>query len=58
MAKKKGSRTLIALVCEVCNSQNYVVEKNKVNTEGPLKLKKYCHMCKKHQPHKEKKKLG
>jgi len=54
---KKGSRVLIGLVCEVCHSQNYVTEKNKVNVTTGLKLKKYCHKCKKHTVHKEKKKL-
>ncbi|KKQ23614.1 MAG: 50S ribosomal protein L33 [Candidatus Roizmanbacteria bacterium GW2011_GWC2_37_13] len=54
---KKGSRILIGLVCEVCKSQNYVVEKNKINTTTGLKLKKYCRKCKKHTQHKEVKKL-
>jgi large subunit ribosomal protein L33 len=54
---KKGSRVLIGLVCEVCGKQNFVVEKNKVNTPSPIKLKKYCNKCRKHQPHKETKKL-
>ncbi len=55
---KKGSRTLIGLVCEVCNKQNYVTEKNKINTTTPLKLNKYCNHCKKRTVHKEKKKLA
>jgi len=55
---KKGSRILVGLVCETCNKQNYVVQKNKVNTTGSLRLKKYCNRCKKHTGHKEKKKLG
>lgn len=54
---KKGSRLLIGLTCEVCDKQNYVIEKNKVNTPAGLKLKKYCNQCKKHTVHKEKKKL-
>lgn len=54
---KKGSRMLIGLVCEVCNAQNYVVEKSKLNTTGAVKLKKHCRFCKKHTVHKEKKKL-
>ncbi len=54
---KKGSRILVGLTCEVCNKQNYVVEKNKVNTTTGLKLKKYCNNCKKHTVHKERKKL-
>lgn len=55
---KKGSRVLIGLVCEVCNKQNYVTEKNKINTTEAMKLKKYCNQCKKTTLHKEKKKLG
>lgn len=54
---KKGSRVLVGLTCEVCNKQNYVTEKNKVNTALPLKMKKYCNKCKKRTMHKEKKKL-
>lgn len=49
---------MIGLVCEVCNKQNYVTEKNKVNTTEAVKLKKYCNKCKKTTMHKEKKKLG
>ncbi len=48
---------MVGLVCEVCSKQNYVTEKNKVNTTGSLKLKKYCNQCKKRTVHKEKKKL-
>ena len=55
---KRGSRVLVGLVCEVCNKQNYVTEKNKVNTASALKLKKYCNRCRKRTFHKEKKKLG
>lgn len=55
---KKGSRVLIGLVCEVCNKQNYVSQKNKINTTESIKLKKYCNRCKKTTLHKEKKKLG
>jgi len=54
---KKGSRIQLGLICEVCKSQNYVVEKNKINTTTALKLKKYCRRCKKHTVHKETKKL-
>lgn len=54
---KKGSRILIGLICQVCNSLNYVTSKNKLTTTNPLSLKKYCKKCKKHQIHKETKKL-
>ena len=54
---KKGSRILVGLSCEVCNKQNYVTEKSKINKAGALSLNKYCNHCKKHTAHKEKKKL-
>ncbi|HLL60156.1 MAG TPA: 50S ribosomal protein L33 [Candidatus Nitrosocosmicus sp.] len=54
---KKGSRIKLGLTCEVCNSHNYVTEKNKVNTTESMKMEKYCSKCKKHTMHKEKKKL-
>ncbi len=54
---KKGSRVLLGLVCEVCGKQNYVTQKNKVNTTEALKLQKYCNQCKKTTGHKERKKL-
>ncbi|PIS16022.1 50S ribosomal protein L33 [Candidatus Roizmanbacteria bacterium CG09_land_8_20_14_0_10_41_9] len=55
---KKGSRVLIGLTCGECDAQNYVLEKNKVNTPSSLTLKKYCSKCNKRTVHKEKKKLG
>lgn len=55
---RKGPRVLVGLVCEVCKSQNYIAEKNKLNTPESLKLKKYCKRCRKRTMHKEKKKLG
>lgn len=54
---RKGSRQLLALVCSVCKSQNYITEKNRVNTEGKLALKKYCKRCKKVTVHRESGKL-
>lgn len=54
---KKGSTILIALVCTVCKSQNYLARKNKTTAEGKLSLKKYCKQCKKHTEHKETEKL-
>ncbi len=54
---KKGARQLFALVCSVCKSQNYVSEKNKVNTPDKLTLNKYCRRCRKSTPHKESSKL-
>lgn len=54
---KKSSRVLVGLICEKCSKQNYVTERNKVNTTAALKLTKYCNNCKTHTSHKERKKL-
>jgi large subunit ribosomal protein L33 len=54
---KKGAREIVALVCTVCKSQNYVTERNKINMEGKLVVKKYCKNCKKVTEHKETSKL-
>lgn len=53
----KGSREIVALVCSVCKSQNYVTERNKVNMEKKLELKKFCKRCKQIRLHKESTKL-
>lgn len=50
---KKGAREVVALVCSVCKSQNYATERNKINMEGKLTLKKFCKNCKKITLHKE-----
>ncbi|OGG12727.1 50S ribosomal protein L33 [Candidatus Gottesmanbacteria bacterium RIFCSPHIGHO2_01_FULL_46_14] len=54
---KKDQRLLVALVCTVCKSQNYLTGRNKINTTEKLALNKYCPTCRKHQPHKETSKL-
>ena len=54
---KKGAREIVALICSVCKSQNYITERNKVNMEEKLQVKKYCRRCKKSQTHKETSKL-
>ena len=54
---KKDQRLLLALVCTVCKSQNYMTSRNKINTETKLLLSKYCKKCKKHTDHKETNKL-
>ena len=61
---KKGAREIVAMVCEVCKSQNYVTERNKVNMQNSAKtpgnkliLKKFCKICKKVTSHKENSKL-
>ena len=37
---KKGQRILIALKCDVCKAQNYITEKNKLNTKDKLQFNK------------------
>ena len=54
---KKGHRQLLLLSCEVCNHNNFISEKNKINTPDKLELKKYCKWCRKYTVHKEKTKL-
>ena len=54
---KKWHRILIWLICSTCWKQNFVTEKNKLNTSTKLSLKKHCTQCRKHNVHKEKLKL-
>lgn len=54
---KKEQRILVALICTVCKSQNYLTERSKLNTPEKLKLVKYCKKCLKHTEHKETNKL-
>ncbi len=54
---KKGPRQIYGLVCTVCKSQNYITQRNKLNTENKLELKKFCKVCRKTTPHKETNKL-
>lgn len=53
---KKWARILMWLLCKECNRQNYVTERNKLNT-GKLELKKHCKQCKSHTLHKTREKL-
>ena len=52
----KGNREVIALVCSVCKSQNYITTRNKVNMEGNLPLK-VLQQVQKVTEHKESSKL-
>ncbi|HBC72494.1 50S ribosomal protein L33 [Candidatus Amesbacteria bacterium RIFOXYB1_FULL_47_13] len=54
---KKGARQILALVCSICKTQNYISEKNKINVETKLELKKFCRRCRKYTLHKETSKL-
>jgi large subunit ribosomal protein L33 len=57
MAKKKGARETVGLVCKNCKSQNYATTRNKINIEGKLIVRKFCNKCKKQTEHKEISKL-
>jgi len=54
---KKGNRLILAMVCDQCHSKNYITERNRVNTEEKLVLRKYCPKCRAHTKHKETQKL-
>jgi large subunit ribosomal protein L33 len=54
---KKEQREMLALICSVCKSQNYITNRNKLNTPEKLALNKYCRHCRKHTLHKENTKL-
>lgn len=54
---KKEHRILLAFICQVCKSQNYITSKNKTEIKEKLALSKYCKKCKKHTRHKETEKL-
>jgi len=54
---KKDQRMLLALICTVCKSQNYLTNRNKINTPEKLVLRKHCPRCRKHTEHKESSKL-
>ncbi|OGG06311.1 50S ribosomal protein L33 [Candidatus Gottesmanbacteria bacterium RIFCSPHIGHO2_02_FULL_40_24] len=56
MAKKEHT-ILIALICQVCKTQNYITKKNKTENKEKLILKKFCKRCRKHTQHKETEKL-
>ncbi|HLD24898.1 MAG TPA: 50S ribosomal protein L33 [Patescibacteria group bacterium] len=54
---QKDQRLILAMICSVCKSQNYITYRNKINTTEKLVLKKYCRRCRKHTEHKESSKL-
>lgn len=58
MAKKKGNkRQLMLWTCSSCGSNNYITEKNKINSPDKIEISKFCKWCKKHTTHKEKARL-
>ena len=54
---KKDQRIIFALVCTECKSQNYISQRNKINTVEKIVLNKYCKRCRKRTKHKESGKL-
>jgi len=56
MAKKKGGRIIVALVCTECGDTNYYTMINKSETPK-LEIKKYSPRLRKHTIHKSREKL-
>lgn len=54
---KGEHRQNFGLKCNVCKSVNYITQRNKINTEAKLALKKFCNNCRKVTDHKEVEKL-
>ncbi|HYX78627.1 MAG: 50S ribosomal protein L33 [Actinobacteria bacterium 13_1_20CM_3_68_9] len=46
-------RIAVTLACEECKRRNYQTNKSRRNTPDRLELRKYCHWCGRHTPHKE-----
>ncbi|HAJ57393.1 MAG TPA: 50S ribosomal protein L33 [Candidatus Omnitrophica bacterium] len=46
-------REHILLECPVCKSRLYSSTKNKKKHTERLELKKFCKICRRHEPHKE-----
>ncbi|MCL7749104.1 50S ribosomal protein L33 [Halalkalibacter alkaliphilus] len=46
-------RTKVVLACEVCQSRNYVTEKNKQSHSNRIEMKKFCKTCQEHTLHRE-----
>lgn len=53
---KKWNRIKFGLRCVECGTQNYVSERNKLNTQK-LEMRKYCRIDRKHTLHKTKEKM-
>lgn len=50
---KKDNRLMIHLKCSVCGELNHTTQKNKMNTEGKISIKKNCPKCNKTTIHNE-----
>ncbi|MFY9422839.1 MAG: 50S ribosomal protein L33 [Bacilli bacterium] len=47
-------RLTFLMRCSVCNSENYLTEKNRKKTTDRLELMKFCPKCRKQTLHREK----
>lgn len=47
-------RLTFLMRCTVCNSENYLTQKNKKNDPDRLEMMKFCPKCRKQTLHKEK----
>ena len=47
-------RLTFLMSCTVCNSENYLTQKNKKNDPDRLEMMKFCPKCRKQTLHKEK----
>jgi len=56
MAKKKGWRIKVAMLCSVCNKTNSHTSLNK-SILPKLEQNRYCSQCKKHTVHNSREKL-
>ncbi|MDD3191794.1 MAG: 50S ribosomal protein L33 [Bacilli bacterium] len=46
-------REKVILICEECLSRNYTVNRNILNKNTRMVIKKFCKKCNKHTIHKE-----
>ena len=53
---KADARDYVSMECTVCGNRNYRASKRIKGATYKLNLKKYCRYCRKHEPHKEKRK--
>ena len=54
MAKSKGDRDPITIVCRECSRYQYTTVKNRRNDPERLEVRKYCPSCRAHQAFREK----
>lgn len=50
---KKGNRISFGLSCSVCKAQNYITQKNVINTKDKVAFLKFCSNCRKKVEHQE-----